>query len=160
MTTIQLNRKTENITITDSYGNPVLSWEIATDDKSMEAMLQKVASSLSRFAAIQKQIDEALDEGEEARAKEAMARLIQRLISAILGADAWQDILCYIGDGEAVNPQDYIMDLGEIFAALATWLYHHCTSEQLRAAGALFDEQNAKPVWQPRPAKKKKGKRK
>lgn len=161
MTIIQLNRKTETITVADSYGNPVLSWEIPTDDKSMEAMLQKVASSLDRFSAVQKQIDEALDEGEEARAKDAMAHLIQRVVSAILGADAWQQILAYIGDGEPVDPRDYIIDLGEILAALVTWLYHHCTSEQLRAAGALFDEVNAT-EWKPNTAAKpkKKGKKK
>lgn len=142
-TTLHLNRRVETINIQNEYGEAVLSWQIPTDDKHLEIMLKAVGDAMSRFSAVWSKIEKAADKGEEDEAKSAMVHLLKRTVTAILGQDAWSEILDYMGDGVEIDPADYIMDLGEIFAALCTWLYERCTSQQLRDAGIFFRQEQA-----------------
>lgn len=143
-TTLHLNRRTETINVKDENGDVVLSWDIPTDDKHLEIMLKTVGNAMSRFNAIWSKVSKAADKGEEQEQREALVRLMRRTTTAILGQDAWNELLEYMGDGEPVDPKDYIMDLGEVLAALCTWLYQRCTSQQLREAGVFFKAEESK----------------
>ena len=141
-TTLKINRQTETIKVDNPDGTTACEWKIATDDASMEKRLRMVGDAMDRFAAIQAKIDKAGEDAEAAKeAKAAMARLMKRTVSAIIGADGWNDVLAYIGDGEPCDPEKNIANIGEVFAALVTWLYEHCTSKQLREVGVLFERE-------------------
>lgn len=146
-TTLKINRQIETIKVTDPDGTTAYEWRIPTDDESMETMLHMVGNAMDRSAAIQKKIDRAQEDAEAAaEAKAAMVRLLKRTVSAIIGNQGWNDVLTYIGDGKPCDPEKNIANIGEVFAALTTWLYEHCTSKQLREAGIYFEREGSRTV--------------
>ena len=124
--TIKINRAVERITVRDEEGEPLYTWKVRTDDASMERMTHMDAGGT---------------EEERKQAADAMVRLFKRNTCAIIGEQGWADVLEYIGDGEEIDPADYISDLGEVFAALCSWLWEHCSNKQLREAGVFFQGQ-------------------
>lgn len=140
-TILNINREVEKIVIPGDANQEDTVLEVFTDDKSIEQTLHQVGNAIDRFAALQSKLDKAEDEEAVKEQQEAIARLFKRTISAIVGKDGWQKILEYIGDGEPVDPTNNIMTIGEVFAALVTWLYERCTSKQLRDAGVRFERE-------------------
>ena len=137
---IKLNKQTENIEIDAGEDSIVLN--IKTDDDNIERMLTMVGNAMDRFASLQHKID--TEESEEGLqdAKQAMVRLQKRCITAIVGEEGYNDILLLMSDDdEPVDPTNNIVNIGDVFAALTTWLYDHCTAKQLRDAGVYFDKQ-------------------
>lgn len=133
--TLKINRQFETIEVENPDGSIACSWQVATDDASLTSMLYRVGNAMDRFAALQLKPDgDAPDE----KTKEATVRLLKRTISAIIGEDGYDDVLRYIGDGEPCDANNNIVNIGEVFAALCTWLYEHCSSKQLREAGITF----------------------
>lgn len=149
-TTLKINRQVETIKVNDEDGSELYAWKVSTDDDSLQRTLNMVGNAMDRFAAIQKKIDRAQEDAEAAaEAKAAMVRLLKRTVSAIIGNQGWNDVLTYIGDGKPCDPEKNIANIGEVFAALTTWLYEHCTSKQLRDAGIYFDGEKKNTQWRP-----------
>lgn len=141
MALIKLNKQTEHIDI--KAGEEVVTFSVKTDDDNIERMLTMVGNSMDRFASLQHKMDTIENEDEVAEAKNAMVRLQKRCITAIVGEEGYNDILLLLSDDdEPVDPAKNIVNIGEVFAALCTWLYDHCTSKQLREAGIYFQKQN------------------
>lgn len=147
-TILKINKAVEKIIIPTDDDQEDIVLQVFTDDKNIELTLHQVGNAMDRFAALNKKLETAENEEDTAKAQEAMARLFKRTISAIVGEDGWNTILTYIGDGKPADPAQNILTLGEVFAALVTWLYDHCTSKQLRNAGVYFqkEQKNAKKV--------------
>lgn len=142
--TLNVNRRVEKINIKDSDGEIVYEWSVRTDDKSLEAMLKGIGNAMERTAAVQSKLESAETPEEMQEQRQILIKLMRRSISSIIGERGWKDILEWIGDGEEIDPTDYVMDIGEVFAALITWLYDKCTTKQLRAAGAYFKGEETK----------------
>ena len=158
---IRINRAVETIEVRDEDGEVACSWKVRTDDETMERTLRMVGNAMDRFKAVNDEIAAAETEEERQRATEVMVRLFKRTITAIIGEQGWHDVLAYIGDGEECDPAANIANLGEVFAALVTWLYDRCSSKQLREAGVYFNAEKAKLPMnrkQRRAKAKKKGK--
>lgn len=136
-TVLKINRQVEKIVVPGGDG-PDTVLEVSTDDKSVEATLHLVGNAMDRFAAAQSRLDAADGEEEAAQARDAMARLFKRTISAIVGKEGWEAILLHIGGGERADPRENVITLGEVFAALVTFIYERCTSKQLRDAGVYL----------------------
>ena len=143
-TILNINREVEKIVIPGDEGEGDTILEVFTDDKSIEQTLHQVGNAMDRFAALQSKLDKAEDEEAIKEQQEAMVRLFKRTISSIVGTDGWNKVLEYIGDGKPADPMNNILNLGEIFAALVTWLYERCTSKQLRNAGIEFKREMPK----------------
>lgn len=143
-TILNINREVEKIIIPGEEGQEDTILEVFTDDKSIEQTLHQVGNAMDRFAVLQSKLDKAQDEEAIKEQQEAMVRLFKRTISAIVGTDGWNKVLEYIGDGKPADPANNILNLGEIFAALVTWLYERCTSKQLRNAGIKFEREMPK----------------
>ena len=139
--TIKINRAVERITVRDEEGEPLYTWKVRTDDRSMERMTHMVGDAMERFHALSDELDAGGTEEERKQTAGAMVRLFKRNTCAIIGEQGWEDVLEYIGDGEEIDPADYISDLGEVFAALCSWLWDHCSNKQLREAGVFFQGQ-------------------
>lgn len=164
-TTLKINRQVETIKVDNPDGSTAYEWRIATDDKNLVKMLHMVGNAMDRFATLQRKIDdEKLSAEERAEAENAMVKLMKRIVSAIIGEQGWADVLEYIGDGVPCDPAKNIINIGEVFAALVTWLYEHCTSKQLREAGVYFQAEQRRTggKWAPdnSAARRSKGKRK
>lgn len=153
-TVLKINKQIEKIIIPSDDGEDVVL-EVSTDDNNIGRTLHLVGNAMDKFATLQKKMDSAEDEAQLDESKEAITHLFKRCISAIVGDDGWKKILEFIGDGKAVDPKENILTLGEVFAALVTWLYQHCTSQQLRSAGVYLQRETTKKA-KPR----KRGKRK
>lgn len=143
-TILNINREVEKIIIPGEEGQEDTILEVFTDDKSTEQTLHQVGNAMDRFAVLQSKLDKAQNEEAIKEQQDAMVRLFKRTISAIVGTDGWNKILEYIGDGKPADPANNILNLGEIFAALVTWLYERCTSKQLRNAGIKFEREMPK----------------
>lgn len=143
-TILKINKEVEKIIIPTEDGSDDIILEVFTDDKSIAQTLHQVGNAMDRFSALQSKLDKAADKGEVDEAQQAMARLFKRSITAIVGKDGWEKILCFIGDGQPADPTNNIITLGEVFAALVTWLYERCTSKQLRDAGIYFKREEPK----------------
>ena len=156
-TILSINKENEKIVIPVEDGDDVVL-SVITSDKNIETVLHKVGNAISKFQTLSKNIELATGDEDVEQAKDALVNLMKRTISAIVGKKGWEDILSFIGDGTPVDPKENIMTLGEVFAALVTWLYDHCSNKQLRAAGVYLQNQTknlpkAKPA---RPRKKRK----
>lgn len=143
-TILNINREVEKIIIPGEEGQENTILEVFTDDKSIEQTLHQVGNAMDRFAVLQSKLDKAQNEEAIKEQQDAMVRLFKRTISAIVGTDGWNKILEYIGDGKPADPANNILNLGEIFAVLVTWLYERCTSKQLRNAGIKFEREMPK----------------
>lgn len=141
---IRINRAVETIEVRDEDGEVACSWKVRTDDASLERTLRMVGNAMDRFAGINADISQAETDEERQQATEAMVRLLKRTVTAIIGEDGWHDVLAYIGDGEECDPAANVANLGEVFAALVTWLWDHCSSKQLREAGVYFSAEEEK----------------
>lgn len=141
---IRINRAVETIEVRDENGDVACSWKVRTDDENLERTLRMVGNAMDRFAALNDEMTQAETDEERQKAAETMARLFKRTITAIIGEQGWHDVLAYIGDGEECDPAANIANLGEVFAALTTWLWNHCSSKQLREAGVYFTAEKAK----------------
>ena len=145
MQIINATRAYEDVYLEDPAENPQTpSFRVWLDDESIEGMLGKVADAIDRAQAIDRMSREAAADGERAEAVKALARLQKRVISAIIGADGYRTVLEWMGDGEAVDPEKHVRQLGEVFAALLTMLGRKATSEQLRACGAYYTAESRK----------------
>ena len=155
---IRINRAVETIEVRDEDGDVACSWKVRTDDESLERTLRMVSGAMDRFAALNVEMAQAETDEERKQAVDAMVRLFKRTITAIIGEQGWHDVLAYIGDGEECDPAANISNLGEVFAALTTWLWNHCSSKQLREAGVYFTAEKAKlPMNRKQRRAKKKG---
>ena len=155
---IRINRAVETIEVRDENGDVACSWKVRTDDENLERTLRMVGNAMDRFAALHDEMTQAETDEERQKAAETMARLFKRTITAIIGEQGWHDVLAYIGDGEECDPAANIANLGEVFAALTTWLWNHCSSKQLREAGVYFTAEKAKlPMNRKQRRAKKKG---
>lgn len=155
---IRINRAVETIEVRDEDGKVACSWKVRTDDESLERTLRMVSGAMDRFAALNAEMAQAETDEERKQAVDAMVRLFKRTITAIIGEQGWHDVLAYIGDGEECDPAVNISNLGEVFAALTTWLWNHCSSKQLREAGVYFTAEKAKlPMNRKQRRAKKKG---
>lgn len=145
-TIFRINREIEKIIVPTEDDQEDIVFQIFTDDKSIELMLHQVGNAMDRFAALQSKLDKAASKEDVTKAQDAMVRLFKRTITAIIGEEGWNQILTYIGDGTPIDPAQNILTLGEVFAALVTWLYDHCTSQQLRNAGVYLknEQKNVK----------------
>lgn len=139
--TIKINRSTEHIVVRDEDGEVAYRWEVRTDDASMERMTHLVGDAMSRFHVLSDELGAAESDEERKQASEAMARLFKRTTCTIIGEQGWEDVLAYIGDGDPIDPTEHVNDLGEVFAALVSWLWEHCSNKQLREAGVYFHSQ-------------------
>ena len=138
---IKINRSVERIVVRDEDGEPLYTWKVRTDDASMERMTHMAGDAMDRFHALSDELGAAESDEDRKRAADAMVRLFKRTACSIIGEQGWRDVLEYIGDGEEIDPADYISDLGEVFAALCSWLWEHCSNKQLREAGVFFQGQ-------------------
>lgn len=155
---IRINRAVETIEVRDENGDVACSWKVRTDDENLERTLRMVGNAMDRFAALNDEMTQAETDEERQKAAETMARLFKRTITAIIGEQGWHDVLAYISDGEECDPAANIANLGEVFAALITWLWNHCSSKQLREAGVYFTAEKAKlPMNRKQRRAKKKG---
>ena len=161
-TTLQVARKQEAICIAGPDGEPLYEWLVSTDDASLQRMLNKVGNSFDRARDLAAKAEGAATPEEAREANEETVKLQKRVISAIVGEQGYQDILEYIGDGEPVDPYDYIIVIGDVFGALCVWLYERCTSKQLRDAGVYIQGEAArlrrgtrKPAYTAKRGKKK-----
>lgn len=161
-TVLDINRKHEKIRVEEG-GRTVLEWRIATDDKSIEDMIAKIGNAVDRAHILVEKEAEAETDEERREANDMIVRLQKRVITAIIGADGYRDVLTYIGDGEPCDPSENIRNIGEVFAALCVWLYERCTSKQLREMGVYFqredDRMGGKWVPDNRASRRAKGKK-
>lgn len=154
-TTINVNRQIETIRIEEN-GNTLYSWEVATDDESVIAMLAEITGALDRAQALVHMAGGA-DEAEAQAAKKSLVLLQKRAISAVIGEQGYHDVLCHIGNGTPCDPAENIRNIGDVFAELCMWVYERCTPRILGEASAIASSNLKK---KPKKRPKKKGKRK
>ncbi len=131
---LKVTKQIETIEVKDDNGDVVLSWNVPTDDASIQQLTNKLANALSRAADLSKAIDDAESPEKAEASRRNLVSLQKRVITAVLGDGAYEQILTYMGDGAPIDPMMNISNLGEIFAALCVWVYDHCTNEELRNA--------------------------
>lgn len=131
---LKVNKRIEVIEVKDDGGAVALRWEVPTDDASMQRMTNLLANAISRAAQLSSDIENADGEEAEQLSTEELVKLQKRVITAVLGDGAYDELLEYMGDGEPIDPAKNICSIGEVFAALCVWVNERCTNAQLRAA--------------------------
>lgn len=142
-TVLRINRQTEIINVQDGE-ETLYSWEIPTDDESIDRMLGMVGSAIESAESLTDKQNSAKTDDEREKAEKDLVKLQKRVISAIIGSDGYNDVLTYIGDGKPCDPAKNIVNIGDVFGALCVWLYEHCTAKQLREAGVYFEVERVK----------------
>lgn len=144
MEILRLSRPYEDVYFEDpdeSPGTP--RFRVYFDDEGIEALLGKVASAIDRAQAITRKID--ASEGAEERAElvRELARLEKRVIVAFIGAEGYDQLLAWMGDGEPIDPEKHTSMLGEVMASLLMLLGRKATNEQLRKCTAYYTQESA-----------------
>lgn len=138
-------RPYEDIYFEDPEENPgTPRFRVWFDDRSIEAMLGKVATAIDRAQSINRKLEGAQTEEERAEQAKAMANLEKRVIAAFIGTDGYEQLLAWMGDGEPVDPMLHTSMLGEVMASFLSLLGRKATNQQLRACGLLYAREGAK----------------
>lgn len=145
MEILRMSRPYEDVYFEDPADNPgTPRFRVWFDDGSVEALLAKVADAIDRAQSLNRAIDEAADPEQRAEAVKTMAKLEKRVIVAFIGVEGWDELLKWMGGGEAVDPEDCTIALGEVMAQLLTMLGRKATNEQLRRCGLYYSQESAK----------------
>lgn len=145
MEILRMSRPYEDIYFEDPMDNPSTPrFRVYFDDRSIEEMLGKVANAIDRAQSLDRKAKTASTPEERAEVTEMMVHLQKRVIVAFIGAEGYQKLLEWMGDGEAIDPHRYVGALGEVFAQLMMLLGRKATNEQLRACGLYFSQESKK----------------
>ncbi|OUP37964.1 hypothetical protein [Olsenella sp. An188] len=145
MEILKASRPYEDIYFEDPVENPdTPHFRVWFDDESMEAMLGKVANAIDRAQSLNAKAATARSDEDRAEVTQMMVHLQKRVIVAFIGADGYQRLLEWMGDGEAIDPAKYTSALGEVFAQFLMLLGRRATNEQLRACGLYYSQESAK----------------
>lgn len=145
MEILRMSRPYEDIYFEDPMDNPQTPrFRVYFDDQSIEEMLGKVANAIDRAQSLDGKAKAASTPEERAEVTEMMVHLQKRVIVAFIGADGYQQLLEWMGDGEAIDPHRYVGALGEVFAQLMMLLGRKATNEQLRACGLYYSHESKK----------------
>lgn len=145
MEILRQSRPYEDIYFEDPGENPETPrFRVWFDDESIEAMLGKVATAIDRAQSLDRKLRDAQTPEQKAEATQAMVHLEKRVIVAFIGADGYDALLSWMGDGEPVDPARHTSMLGEVMGALLTLLGRKATNEQLRNCGIYFSRESAK----------------
>ncbi len=145
MEILRMSRPYEDIYFDDPEDDPgTPRFRVYFDDDSVEEMLGKVSDAIDRAQSLGRKAKEADTPEERAEATETMVRLQKRVISAFIGTDGYQELLEWMGGGEAVDPAKHVVAMGEVFAQLMMLLGRKATSEQLRACGLYYSQEGRK----------------
>ena len=138
-------RPYEDIYLDDPEVDPdTPRFRVYFDDASIDAMLGKVATAIDRAQQITRRIEGAETEEERAEQVKAMVHLEKRVIAAFIGAEGYDQLLAWMGDGEPVDPARHTSMLGEVMASFLSLLGRKATNQQLRACGLLYAREGAK----------------
>lgn len=144
METLRLSRPYEDVCFEDPQDNPdTPRFRIWFDDKGIDAMLSKVANAIDRASSLNRKLQEAQDEGQRAEITQMMVHLEKRVIVAFIGADGYDRLLEWMGDGQPIDPALYTSMLGEVMATFLTLLGRKATNEQLRRCGLYYSRESA-----------------
>lgn len=113
-----------------------ICWAVATDDKSVTRMLNRLANAVARAEGVAVALDGAQSADEVQAATDKVVALQKAAIEAVVGEAGYQDVLAYMGDGDPVDPACHIVALGDVMAALCAWAYDHCSLKTAREATA------------------------
>lgn len=145
MAILNATRAYEDVYLEDPKENPdTPRFRVWLDDRSIEEMLGKIKDAVERAQEMGRLSQEEETDEDRERINKMLARHQRRVISAVIGPDGYQGILEWMGDGEAVDPETHVRQLGEVYGALLTMVARKATSEKLRECGLHFDEQRRK----------------
>ena len=145
MEILRMSRPYEDIYFEDPMENPQTPrFRVYFDDQSIEEMLGKVSNAIDRAQSLDRKAKEASTPEERAEVTEMMVHLQKRVIVAFIGADGYQQLLEWMGDGEAVDPAKHVVAMGEVFAQLMMLLGRKATNKQLRACGLYYSQESKK----------------
>lgn len=145
MQILRQSRPYEDISFDDPEENPdTPTFRVYFDDESIDAILSKVSNAIDRAQILDRKAKAASTPEERAEVTEMMVHLQKRVIVAFVGADGYQQLLEWMGDGEAIDPHRYVGALGEVFAQLMMLLGRKATNEQLRACGLYYSHESKK----------------
>lgn len=145
MEILRMSRPYEDVYFDDPADNPgTPRFRVYFDDESIEEMLGKVSNAIDRAHDLDRKAKGARTPEERAEVTGMMVHLQKRVIVAFIGADGYQKLLEWMGDGEAVDPAAHTSALGEVFAQLMMLLGRKATNEQLRACGLYYSQESRK----------------
>lgn len=145
MEILRLSRPFEDVYFEDPSDNPdTPRFRVFFDDESIEAMLSKVSDAIDRAQSIQRKLNQTETAEDRVELIDMMVHLEKRVIVAFIGADGYDQLLTWMGEGEAVDPSKHTSLLGEMMATFLTLLGRKATNEQLRACGLYFSQESAK----------------
>lgn len=113
-----------------------ICWAVATDDKSVTRMLNRLANAVARAEGVSAALDSAQGTEDVQVATDNVVALQKAAIEAVIGGAGYQDVLAYMGGGDPVDPACHIVALGDVMAALCAWVYDHCSLKTAREATA------------------------
>lgn len=144
MEILRMSRPYEDIYFEDPGNDPrTPCFRVYFDDDSIDAMLGKVSNAIDRAQSIERKMRAAGTDEERAELTDMMVHLEKRVIVAFIGAEGYQKLLEWMGDGEAVDPSKHTSMLGEVMATLLMLLGRKATSEQLRKCGLYYSQESA-----------------
>lgn len=145
MEILRLSRPFEDVYFEDPNDNPdTPSFRVYFDDDSIETMLSKVSDAIDRAQSIQRKLNQAETAEDRAELIEMMVHLEKRVIVAFIGTDGYDQLLTWMGGGEAIDPSKYTSMLGEVMASFLMMLGRKATNEQLRKCGFYYSQESAK----------------
>lgn len=144
MEILRLSRPYEDIYFEDPEDNPdTPRFRVTFDDDGIEEMLRKVSDAIDRAQSIDKKLQAAQAAEERAELTEMMTRLEKRVIVAFIGAEGYDKLLEWMGDGKPIDPSEYTSMLGEVMASFLMLLGRKATNEQLRKCGLYYSQESA-----------------
>lgn len=144
MEILRLSRPYEDIYFEDPEDNPdTPRFRVFFDDDGIEEMLRKVSDAIDRAQSIDKKLQAAQTAEDRAELTEMMTKLEKRVIVAFIGADGYDQLLEWMGDGEPIDPSKYTSMLGEVMASFLMLLGRKATNEHLRKCGLYYSNESA-----------------
>lgn len=145
MEILRLSRPYEDVYFEDPSDSPdTPSFRVYFDDDGIETMLSKVSDAIDRAQSIQRKLNRAETAEDRAELIEMMVHLEKRVIVAFIGIDGYDQLLTWMGGGDAIDPSKYTSMLGEVMASFLMMLGRKATNEQLRKCGLYYSQENAK----------------
>lgn len=144
MEILRLSRPYEDIYFEDPEENPgTPRFRVYFDDESIDELLGKVSNAIDRAQSIDRKLGAAESAEERAELADMMAHLEKRVIVAFIGAEGYDRLLEWMGDGEPIDPSMHTSMLGEVMASLLMMLGRKATNEQLRRCGLYYSQESA-----------------
>lgn len=136
MRSLTLHTSIEPFCLYDVDGKKIAQWDISAEDDDIDRMVSECRLALDGYEVPSAPLSD--DD------KEQLAKVQKRVIIAIAGEDAYEELLRLIGGGTPCDATRNVAAIGDVFVSLTDWLFDLADRADTREAMEAFEHKAAK----------------